>query len=244
MPAWIAVALAIAIGAAVKGIVGMGLPPVAIPVMAVFIGVEDAVIVMAIPTVVTNAALVIDNWEHRNDNPVLVRMVVTSAVGGIVGAWLLTSLDERVIAVLLAVLVAAYVASRAFGSDWVMPAGMARRASDPVGFAGGVLQGATGLSGPLFGAFFHAMALAPAVFVFSIAAVFQFSSLAQVIGLALFGGYDARLFGLSVLAAGFAVTVLVAVRAIAPSVPRHAFDALVLVVLVGSVSKMLYDSFA
>ena len=244
MPAWIAVAVAITLGAAVKGITGMGLPPVALPVMAIFIGVEDAVVVMAIPTVVTNLALVVDNWEVRRENPVLVPMVVTSVIGGALGAWLLTNLDDRAIAVLMALLVAAYVASRVTGSQWTMSRRLVGVTAAPVGLVGGVLQGATGLSGPWYGSYLHAMGLAAPVFVFSIAALFQFSSAAQVVGLAVLGRYDARLFGLSVLAATLAVTVVVGVRTLAPRVPRRAFDAMVLVVLVGSVAVMLVESFS
>jgi uncharacterized membrane protein YfcA len=244
MSAWLAVALAITLGAIVKGITGMGLPPVALPVMAVFLGVEDAVVVMAIPTVVTNFALLVDNWEYRRDNPVVGRMVVAAALGGILGAWLLANLDERVIAVLMAVLVGAYVAVRAVGSSWTLSRHVAKVSAAPVGLVGGALQGATGLSGPWFGSYLHAMGLRPATFVFSIAAVFQFSAATQVIGLAAFGKYDARLFGLSVLAAALAVVVLVGVRNWAPRVPRRVFDALVIVVLVWSVAAMLYDSFS
>jgi uncharacterized membrane protein YfcA len=243
MPAWLAVSIAIVIGASVKGLTGMGLPPVALPVMAIFVGVEDAVVIMAIPTVVTNFALLVDNWEVRHVNPVLWRMVVAAAVGGVLGAWLLTNLDERVIAVLMALLVAAYVGARLVGTNWTMSPRLVGTTALPVGFVGGVSQGATGLSGQLFGTYLHAMQLQPAVFVFSIAALFQFSSATQVVALLALGRYDARLFALSLLAATLAVVVVVAVRSFAPRVPRRAFDALVLLVLVGSVVTMLYESF-
>lgn len=243
MPAWLAVAIAITLGAAVKGITGMGLPPVALPVLAVFVGVEDAVVVMAIPTVVTNFALLVGNWEQRAENPVLVPAVAACAVGGVLGAWLLTNLEERVIAVLMAVLVAAYVASRLSGRHRTLAPGVARRAAAPVGLAGGVVQGATGLSGPLFGSFLHALDLRQPVYVFSIAALFQFSAATQVAALAVLGRYDGRLLGLSLLASALAVAVVVGVRAMAPRVPERAFDTLVLLVLVGSVAAMLVDAF-
>jgi uncharacterized membrane protein YfcA len=241
--AWLAVAVAVIVGATVKGLTGMGLPPVALPVLAIFVGVEDAVVVMALPTVVTNVALLVGNWEHRRENPILPPMVVASAIGGLGGAWLLTNLNERVIAVMLATLVVAYVVSRLTRSDWTIPDHVARRASVPVGVVGGVLQGATGLSGTWFGSFLHATCLRPPVFVFSIAALFQVSALASVVGLATLGRYDGRLLGMSVLASLLAVLVVVGVRPFARRVPQHAFDVLVLVVLVGSVITMLVDAF-
>lgn len=243
LTAWFAVSLAVVAGATVKGLTGMGLPPVALPVLAIFVSVDDAVVIMALPTVVTNVALLVGNWEERRGNPVLPRMVVASAAGGLVGAWLLTNLDERVIAVLLAVTVIAYVVSKLSRTDWTMPHGVARRASVPVGVAGGVLQGATGLSGTLFGSYLHAMSLRPPVFVFSIAALFQVSSFAAVIGLAALGRYTLQLLGLSILASMLALLVVVGVRPLARRVPQHAFDSIVLVVLVGSVITMLIDAF-
>lgn len=244
MTAVLAVAIAVIVGATVKGLTGMGLPPVALPVMAIFVGVPDAVVIMALPTVVTNVALLVGNWDYRRENTLLVPMVVASAIGGVAGAWLLTNLDERVIAVLLAAVVVAYVLSRLTSNGWTMSDGVARRVSLPVGLAGGVVQGATGLSGPLFGSYLHARALHPPVFVFSIAALFQVSALASIGGLAVLGRYDGRLLGLSVLASLLALTVVVSVRPFARRVPQGAFDTVVLVVLVGSVIAMLVDAFS
>jgi hypothetical protein len=81
------------------------------------------------------------------------------------------------------------------------------------------------------------------VFVFSIAALFQVSAAASVVGLAALGRYDGRLLGMSVLASVLALAVVVGVRPFARRVPQHAFDILVLVVLVGSVITMLVDAF-
>ena len=48
--------LAIGAGAFIKGLTGTGFPLVAVPVMAVFLGVEHAVIVLQIPNLVSNGA--------------------------------------------------------------------------------------------------------------------------------------------------------------------------------------------
>ena len=62
----VVIVAAIAIGAFVKGATGGGLPQIAIPVMAAFIGVERSVVIMAIPGVVANGWLV---WSHRAEAP-------------------------------------------------------------------------------------------------------------------------------------------------------------------------------
>lgn len=242
MSPWLAVALAVGFGAAVKAISGMGLPPVAIPVLGLFVGVEDAIVIMAIPTVVTNLALIWDGWEVRRRNEDLPRMLGAAAVGGAAGAWLFSGLDPSVIAVLLSVVVGTYVVSRLVQRQWTLESRTASRLALPVGLAGGVSQGATGLSGPVFATYLHAAALSPAVFVFSIAALFQLSSTFQVVGLAVLGHYDARLLGLSVLAATLALAVMLVVRPFARRVPRTAFDRIVLVIIAASTIQMLVDS--
>jgi uncharacterized protein len=243
MSSWLAVALAVGFGAAVKAISGMGLPPVAIPALAAFVGVEDAIVIMAIPTVVTNLALILDGWETRRRYEDLPRMLVAAAVGGAAGAWLFSGLEPSIVAVLLSVVVTVYVVSRLVQRQWSLQHRTAARLAVPVGLVGGVSQGATGLSGSVFATYLHAASLPPAVFVFSIAALFQLSSTFQVVGLAVLGRYDARLFGLSVLAATLALTVMFIVRPFARRVPRAAFDHIVLVIIAASTVQMLVDSF-
>ena len=59
---YLIVAVAVTAGAAVKGMTGLGLPLIAVPVITIFVGIEEAVLVMAFPTALSNAALV---YEHR-----------------------------------------------------------------------------------------------------------------------------------------------------------------------------------
>ena len=49
------VAAAVILGSLVKGTTGLGLPLTAVPVIASFVGVQDAVVIMAAPTAVSNA---------------------------------------------------------------------------------------------------------------------------------------------------------------------------------------------
>jgi hypothetical protein len=98
----VVIVAAIAIGAFVKGATGGGLPQIAIPVMAAFLGVERSVVVMAIPGVVANGWLV---WSHRaeasgtRDLPV---MMACGAVGSVIGTMALKGLDARVLSAVLA----------------------------------------------------------------------------------------------------------------------------------------------
>ena len=66
------VALAVVMGSLIKGVTGLGLPLTAVPVIAFFVGVENAVVIMAAPTAMSNAVLV---REHRRARHVRRRAV-------------------------------------------------------------------------------------------------------------------------------------------------------------------------
>ncbi|MGH2697580.1 MAG: TSUP family transporter, partial [Actinomycetota bacterium] len=97
-----------ALGAFVKGATGQGLPQVAIPVMATFLGVEAAVVIMAIPGIVTNSWLI---WKHRRhysrtrDLPVL---LAAGVAGSVAGTILLDNLNESVLSLTLAGVIILY----------------------------------------------------------------------------------------------------------------------------------------
>jgi uncharacterized protein len=235
---------AMAIGSLVKGVTGSGLPTIAIPVMASFLGVERAVVIMALPTVVTNSWLL---WEHRHqasgarDLPV---MLCCGAVGVGVGIWALVQLDPRVLALTLAGLIAAYaVVSLARPSFWVPPS-VSRLLSPPMGFGGGILQGATGMAGPIVATYVHGFRLPPSSYVFSITAQFQMFALIQVVAFLTLGMYTPARLVESLLALIPVVLVLPIGIRLARRLDRRRFDLVVLCILVVMGAKLAFDAFA
>src|SRR5919107_359645 len=106
----VVIVAALTLGAFVKGVTGTGLPQIAIPVMAASLGVERAVVIMALPGIASNAWLV---WANRDafattrDLPALIGAGIAGAVAGTV---LLTSVDGRLLSVVLAAVILGYVA--------------------------------------------------------------------------------------------------------------------------------------
>lgn len=159
----------------------MGLPLVGVPVLASFLGVERAVVLMALPTFVTNGWLL---WEHRasrRESRDLGLLLPVGAVGAVIGTLLLRVTAERWLSLALALLIVAYLALRLARPTFGLSARATRFASPVVGLAGGVLQGTTGVSGPLIVTYLHAFRLPHPAFVFSITAVFQLYALVQMV---------------------------------------------------------------
>src|SRR5918998_2319847 len=122
---------------------------VIVPVMAVFLGVEHAVVVMAIPGVVANALLI---WTHRSEYSKtrdLPGMLITGTIGAVAGTLLLQSLDGRVLAAAMALVIIGYIVLALVHPGFTIPARVTRVASPPVGLVAGGLPGAPGISRPL-----------------------------------------------------------------------------------------------
>jgi uncharacterized protein len=239
--AWLVILVAMVIGAVTKGVTGSGLPTVAIPVMAGFIGVETAVVIMAIPTVVTNSWLLWEHRRHARSARHLPVMLASGVVGVGAGVWLLTNLSGAVLSIILAGIIALYAVLSLAKPEAALPPSVTRILSAPVGFAGGVGQGATGIAGPLVATYVHGFKLEPGAYVFSIAAQFQLFAAVQVLVFLRLGAYDAeRLVG-SVLALVPVLLVLPLGIRLGRRLDPARFQRLVLAVLVIMGAKLLWD---
>lgn len=232
----------VGLGAIAKGATGVGLPLVGVPVLASFLGVEHAVVLMALPTVVTNGWLL---WEHRGmrgHTRHLPLMLVLGMAGAVIGTVLLRVAAERWLAATLALLILAYLGVRLARPRAALPRRATRVLSPPVGLAGGVLQGLTGVSGPLIITYFHAFQLAHGAFVFSIAAVFQLYSVAQIATFVGVGLYTPTRVVESVVALVPVVALFpVGIRLARRLAPRH-LDRAVLALLLIMAVKLGYDA--
>jgi uncharacterized protein len=191
---------ALAVGAFVKGVTGTGLPQIAIPVMATYIGVERAVVVMALPGIVSNAWLVWANRDAYRDSRDLPALTTTGAVGAVAGTVLLTSVDGRLLSLVLAAVIVTYIGIVLRRPHLSLPPTLSRFTSPPLGFAAGGLQGATGVSGPLLSTYLHGFALRPAAYVLSLSTLFLVFSAIQVVTLLGLGLYTGDRLRDSVLA--------------------------------------------
>ncbi|HEX4976985.1 MAG TPA: sulfite exporter TauE/SafE family protein [Nocardioides sp.] len=184
---------ALSVGAFVKGVSGTGLPQVAIPVMAAFLGVERAVIIMSIPGIAANVWLVVAHRAARRESRDVPVLLGTGIAGAVLGTVLLTTVDARFLSAVLAVIILVYVGLRVAAPNLSLPPSVTSWVSPPVGFAAGALQGATGVSGPLLSTYLHAFALSPGAYIFSLSSLFLVFSATQVVTLVGLGAYTTRL---------------------------------------------------
>ncbi len=181
---------AISIGAFSKGLVGLGLPMISIPILAGFIGVEHAVVVMTIPVAVSNVVIV---WSYRRLAemvPGLGLALACAAAGAALGAYGLVVLDERVLLWIMTVWLAVYLVHRSVKPDFRFAGRAARIASPIIATAAGIAQGATGMSAPLIATWIHSYRLQAETYVFGVSALFLAVSAGHLAGVSGFGLFD------------------------------------------------------
>ena len=184
------IATALAAGGLTKGLTGMGLPSVSIPIMASVLGVQRAVLTLIIPIVVSNLWLSWANRDCRNDVPELPRLLLFGLPGAAAGAGVLYLASEQMLATLLAVWIAAYLLLRLAHPNFSLSGAARRRYSPAVGVTAGALQAATGISAPVLAPYLDALGLSPRSYVFAVATAFAALAGTHLMVLLIFRAYS------------------------------------------------------
>ena len=174
-----AVIASISLGSLLKGITGAGLPLLAVPMLATITHVEDAVILMVLPGIVANAMLV---YSHRRHWPVMkthLPFLIAGFIGGFIGTWLLSSLDDRWLKVILVVWMALYLYQYFFHRRAGEKLAGHKKISPLLGLAAGTAQGASGVSVHVVAPYYYARNLRMEVYAFAMAFTFLVFSVAQ-----------------------------------------------------------------
>jgi uncharacterized membrane protein YfcA len=211
------IVVALAIGGLMKGVTGVGLPLITVPVMAGFLGVERAVIIMVIPSVVLNFYQV---WTHRQESPQVpevVRIIVAGAAGAVFGASVLHLASDRALATGLATWLVAYVLLRIVHPSFSLALPARMRWSPLVGFGSGALQAATGISAPIIAAYADSLRLSPRSYVFAVCAPFGAFAAAHFTFLVAIDAYSVELVAQS----GLAIVPAIAFVPVGVWVRRH-----------------------
>lgn len=226
-------ALALAAGAIVKGATGMGLPLIALPVLATFFGLHHAVGIMAITQILTNSMQI---WQFRGARRdvhmrFLPWFLFAGGFGVVLGTWLLGTLPERTLIFSLGVLLLAYFALKLTRPHMAVGPELAMRAGPFAGFGSGVLQGATGISAPVGVSFIHAMGLERSAHVYAVSAMFLTLGLVQFPALVVSGIMQPQ-WMLEALFAMIPILLFMPVgQALAGRLSRRAFDLMILIFL-------------
>jgi len=171
--------LAISVGSFAKGITGVGLPILAVPALASFTSVEEAVVLMVLPSVASNGWLIATHrkWtilrEHRG-------FLLLGVIGGVLGTWLLSILDDHWLKLILAIWLGVYLLQYFSKQSYNRFFGGHGGFGSLLGMAAGTMQWACGVSAPIVAPYFHAHGLVRETYAFATAFTFLLFSGAQI----------------------------------------------------------------
>ena len=192
--------IALGLGAVVKSIAGAGLPLVAVPFMAIFLGVEHAVIVIQVPNIVSNLWLIYANRSKFREMPLHLELWIPSAVAIFIGVWFLSFADRDLIGVLFAGFLGMFLVL-----IWLKPefklSGLTNKIVTPVvSVLGGFVQGSAGASHPIYSPLLYSLRLSRESFLLYSGLLFGFFNTIQVVGMLIFGMFTLQHFWQGLLA--------------------------------------------
>ena len=177
---FLAIAVALALGGILKGATGVGMPIIAVPVIAAVFDVKLAVAMLVLPNLVANVRQVIKYREFDVEARFSRRFALSGAIGVAIGTYALASLPTAALSLSLSAIIFAYIALRLWKPAFRLPIERAQKMVWLAGTGGGFLQGALGISAPIAVTFANAIRLERRAFIFTLSAFFAAMCIVQV----------------------------------------------------------------
>lgn len=238
----VVILVASAIGATVKSVTGMGYPLIAVPIISLALGVEDAVVIVAIPNLAANIFLCWESRDGREGARDLDRIIGLGIVGAVIGTIALVNLPDAPLLLALAATIVVFVVQFVRRPELQLDPTVARRWSPLAGLVAGLAQGAVGVSGPVVATWMHGYRLPVRVYIYSVTLIFGVTGAVQLTILVLQGQLDLdRILGAAVASLAVLICLPMGVR-LRGRLAGATFDRVVLVVLVVSALSLVYDA--
>lgn len=225
-------ALFLALGGMVKGIIGLGLPMVTVPLISLYLPVDATLSLVAVAIVLTNAYQMLAGGGAVK---VFIRfrtLILPLALTTALTTRLLVTAEPAVMMLVLGTLTAGFSMISLANFRFNIPAARERRLSPLFGFLSGICGGFSGFFGPPLLIYFIALELDRDAFVQTIGMVFFVGATSLVIGLAANGIYTEGAWLPGLLSLIPVITGQVIGHAVRRFIPQEAFRKVVLVTVV------------
>ncbi|PQV50026.1 sulfite exporter TauE/SafE family protein [Paraburkholderia sp. BL21I4N1] len=240
--ALLGIVVALLLGGMVKGVVSIGVPLVAMPILSHFLPIKSAVLLLSMPIILGNIPQALEGGNLLPTVRRIAAPLVGTVIGNIVGVSLLISLaPHRAQAaagafLMIAALLLLATPRLTLSPKWAKPAGFV------LGFGAALMESIASVPGPLLAMYLIATGATGKAFTKQIAIILVVSIVTLV--LALSGGAHASWTDLLISAcASLPVIVgMLLVRPLRDRLPPTAFRALVLVFVVAAAAQMIWKS--
>ena len=159
-------------GGLAKGVLGLGMPGVAVPVMLFALDAPSAVAMLLVPSFGANIVQLSAAPQRAALFKRFAGLIVALCIGAACGAMLLTGVDNRIAIFALGVVSIGFAASQALKWRPEFPAHQEGAYSAGVGLIAGVFGGFTGLFGPPVAAYLMALRLNHEAFIGAVSMIY------------------------------------------------------------------------
>ena len=134
----------------VKGVIGLGMPLLSVPIFASFFPPAAAISLMAVPTLTSNVWQAMQSGHHVECVRRFRWLLVTMMIGSVIGAQALVTVDPKAISIFLGAVVIVFVLSRLIPIARIEVGPKRERFWSPlVGLVAGVVGGISNFFGPV-----------------------------------------------------------------------------------------------
>ena len=236
----IAILVAFALGGILKGATGAGAPVVTIPVIAAFYDVRIAVIIMVVPNLLTNIGQLYQFRKTILPSLFTVSFALGGGIGALIGTILLANLSIKILTLSVAFIVIIYILLKLIVPSWKLIYEKAAKLVFIMGTAGGVLQGAAGLSAPISITFLNAMKLDRNQFIPTISVYFGVMSIFQMPTLYYYDFLNFEIIVASLISTVVLLSFMPLGSWVAKSVSKENFDKITLILLAFIALRIIY----
>lgn len=191
--AFAVILLVVAFASAVKSALGFGFPLISVPIAANLVGARNAVLLIAIPVIVTNFAILLRGGGTLADLRRFGSLLLGVFGGTIAGAQLLGRLDPRWLALAVGGTALVFALMSLLNLVPTISPRAQTYAGPTVGVVSGVMGGTTGIFAPLIAAYIQSLQVEKRIFVYWLTASFLLGGITQALSYYRLGLYSTPL---------------------------------------------------
>ncbi|MSP89628.1 MAG: sulfite exporter TauE/SafE family protein [Alphaproteobacteria bacterium] len=192
--------LGLALGGWVKGLIGLGLPMAALPLLTHVVGLKGAISLLSVSIIAVNIWQAIDGGHLPSMLRRFWPVALAMAIGIGVGTWALKTIDPQPLYAVAGIAVLLALASNLFRPDIAISPDLERWIGPIAGALAGLLGGVSSLFGPPLVIFLVGLKLTKDEFVAAIALLYLLGGIPLLFGLMFQGIMGGEALVLSVLA--------------------------------------------
>lgn len=197
---WLAGFASLMLGGLVKGILGVGLPLVVIPLLSLFIPTPQAMGLLVMPVLISNLLQTIVYTDAKNVFSRFKWVLVWQLLATVGAVHFTRNLSWHGLNVVLAVVVMSAVVTMALGASFSVSQASERWMGPVVGCVAGAMAGASSLTGPILITYLLALGLGREAFIGTISIIYLCGAVPMYAAMLWYGRFGLGEVGLSCLA--------------------------------------------